>query len=285
MPGSRGIDRIREKDLLQTHERTGRARNHLADDALARGDIPRTTPPDALRVLLVEDDGAIARELVLRWQQRGWIVEVASSVAAAEAARTTLPEIIVLDLGLPDGDGIDWLVKLRREDTRTPVIALTARDRIADRVHGLRSGADDYVVKPFAPEELDARIEVLARRAGLERGDAAHYGTLTWVGREGRAYAAGKPLELSPREFEVLGLLVTRAPRLVPKRVLADALAERNLDVGDSAVEVYVSRLRRKLAGCGTAIRTLRGFGYHLALEGALEDPAATAQEPATPTA
>ena len=222
---------------------------------------------DALRILLVEDDAAIARELALRWRERGWIVEIAPTLAAAEAARAAPLGIVVLDLGLPDGDGLDWLARLRRDDAVTPVIVLTARDAVAERVRGLRGGADDYLSKPFSPDELDARIEGLARRARVERGDAAHYGSLTWLKREGRAYVAGRELDLSPREFEVLGLLVTRAPRLVPKRILTDALAERNLEVGDSAAEVYVSRLRKKLDGSGIFIRTLRGFGYHLALE------------------
>jgi len=249
---------------------------HQAIDTPARKPDPRGAPvsgdattarDDALRLLLVEDDTAIARELALRWRERGWIVEIASTLAAAEAARAAPLGIVVLDLGLPDGDGLDWLARLRRDDAVTPVIVLTARDAVAERVRGLRGGADDYLSKPFSPDELDARIEGLARRARVERGDAAHYGSLTWLKREGRAYVTGRELDLSPREFEVLGLLVTRAPRLVPKRILTDALAERNLEVGDSAAEVYVSRLRKKLDGSGIYIRTLRGFGYHLALE------------------
>ena len=238
-----------------------------ADGTRANPDERHEHNGGALRVLLVEDDPAIARELRLRWEHAGWAVTIAPTLRAADTARAELPGLIVLDLGLPDGDGLAWLARLRGEDTLTPVLVLTARDRVADRVRGLQGGADDYLVKPFAPEELDARIEVLARRARVERGDAAHYATVTWLRREGRAYAAGRELELSPREFEVLGLLVMRAPRLVPKRILIDALAERNIDVGDSAAEVYISRLRRKLAGSGTAIRTLRGFGYHLAVE------------------
>lgn len=220
-----------------------------------------------MRLLLIEDDGAIAQELRMRWQRRDWGVIAAASLQAASAALLTFPEVIVLDLGLPDGDGLAWLARLRREDSLTPVIVLTARDRVTDRVNGLKGGADDYLVKPFAPEELDARIEVLARRAHVARGDSAHYGPLAWLKKEGRAYAAGLPIDLSPREFEVLGLLVARAPRMVSKRVLIETLAERNVEVGDSAAEVYVSRLRRKLAGSGTVIRTLRGFGYQLALE------------------
>ncbi|MBW8891232.1 MAG: response regulator [Burkholderiales bacterium] len=221
-----------------------------------------------MRMLLVEDDDVIARELWLRWQRSNWVAEIAGTLSAGSAALAQGSfDLIVLDLGLPDGDGLAWLGQLRERDRQTPVLVLTARDRVSDRVHGLRTGADDYLVKPFAVDELDARIEVLARRAQLARGDLAAFGALSWLGQEGCAYAAGKRLELSPREFEVLGMLIRRAPRLVPKRVLIDALAERNLEVGDSAAEVYVSRLRRKLAGSGTVIRTLRGFGYVLELE------------------
>jgi DNA-binding response OmpR family regulator len=102
----------------------------------------------------------------------------------------------------------------------------------------------------------------------LTRGEMQHFGPISWLGDEGRAYVDNQPLELMPREFEVLGLLIGRAPRLLPKRTLIDALAERNLEVGDSAAEVYVSRLRRKLAGSGATIRALRGFGYVLELSG-----------------
>ena len=221
-----------------------------------------------MRVLLVEDDAVIARELALRWCARGWVVRNAASLADADAALAQDgAELIVLDLGLPDGDGLDWLARLRQRDRATPLLVLTARDRVIDRVTGLRGGADDYLVKPFAVDELDARIEVLMRRAQIARGELAHYGGITWLGRECRAYVAGQAMDLSPREFEVLGILIRHAPRLVPKRSLIDALAERNLEVGDSVAEVYVSRLRRKLVGSGTLIRTLRGFGYQLALD------------------
>ncbi|HEY1393650.1 MAG TPA: response regulator transcription factor [Methylibium sp.] len=222
-----------------------------------------------MHLLLVEDDTLISRELSLRWRGRGWLVQACASLSDASAALAQQGgfDLIVLDLGLPDGDGMDWLARLRQRDRNTPVLVLTARDRVVDRVRGLQGGADDYLVKPFAADELDARVEVLTRRAEAARGEIAQYGLISWLGREGRAYVDGRALELSPREFEVLGLLIRRAPKLVPKRVLIDALAERNLEVGDSAAEVYVSRLRRKLAGSGTVIRTLRGFGYLLALD------------------
>jgi len=225
-----------------------------------------------MRLLLIEDDAVISRELLLRWRSRGWIVHACGTLAAADEALAQASaqgglELIVLDLGLPDGDGLRWLAALRRIDRYTPVLVLTARDRVSDRVAGLQGGADDYLVKPFAADELDARVEALQRRDQMSRGEIRHFGRLTWMGDEGRAYIDSDAIELSPREFEVLGLLIRRATKLVPKRALIDALAERNLDVGDNAAELYVSRLRRKLVGSGTAIRALRGFGYLLVLE------------------
>lgn len=222
-----------------------------------------------MRLLLIEDDPTIARELALRWQQRGWQLQCAATLAAARSALAVpgLFDLLLLDRGLPDGDGLDLLAELRHSDGHTPVLVLTARDQVADRVHGLRQGADDYLVKPFAPDELDARVESLLRRAGKPGGQRLSFGPLHWLGDEGRACVGTLPLVLSPREFEVLGLLVRRAPRLLPKRLLIEALAERNLEINDSAAEVYISRLRRRLAGCPVLIHTVRGFGYQLALD------------------
>lgn len=226
-----------------------------------------------MHLLLIEDDEVIARELAARWRQRDMHVEIAATLAQADRLLSDAVDLVVLDLGLPDGDGLGWLARLRHGDAaRTlPVLVLTARDRVADRVRGLQTGADDYLVKPFAPEELDARVGALARRLQQQRGDALRFGELVWYGQEGRALLAGRPLQLSPREFEVLGMLVERAPRLVRKDVLVGWLAERNVELGDSAVEVYISRLRRKLADSGLEIRTLRGFGYLLARAGSAD--------------
>lgn len=227
-----------------------------------------------MEILLVEDDPTIARELRLRWSGRGWSMLGCGCLAlATEAVKAGGLDVIVLDLQLPDGDGLQWLRGLRQRDRSTPVLVLTARDTVTDRVQGLRCGADDYLVKPFAPDELDARLEVLERRLRIDRGERAEFGPLIWLQDEGRALLDGRPLDLLPREFEVLGILVRRAPRLVPKRALVDALAERNVEVGDSAAEVYMSRLRRKLVGSGLTIHTARGFGYQLMLE---RNPGAT---------
>ncbi|MBC7715848.1 MAG: response regulator transcription factor [Pseudorhodobacter sp.] len=224
-----------------------------------------------MRLLLIEDDAVIAHELMLRWHAVGWAVQACSSLAAADAvcaqdATGDGFDLIVLDLGLPDGDGVHWLARWRLRNRLTPVIVLTARDRVADRILGLNSGADDYLVKPFDPDELDARIDALQRRSLSSRGEFLQFGRIRWLGDEGRAYIDNAALELMPREFEVLGLLMVRAPRMLSKRSLIDTLAQRNIEVGDSAAEVYVSRLRRKLTESGATIRTLRGFGYVLEL-------------------
>jgi DNA-binding response OmpR family regulator len=222
-----------------------------------------------MHILLIEDDGTIARELEARWSAKGWGVQACATLAAADKGAGDLaPDVIVLDLNLPDGNGLDWLAQLRTHDRHTPVIALTARDRVTDRVEGLRRGADDYLVKPFFAEELDARIEAIQRRTGSARGERVEFGPLAWLRDERQAFVNGETLDLNPREFEVLGLLLRRAPRLVARRFIVEVLAERNVELGDSAVDVYISRLRRKLAGSGVVITTVRGFGYRLASDG-----------------
>jgi DNA-binding response OmpR family regulator len=219
-----------------------------------------------VETLLIEDDETIARELAWRWQQRRWPLTHAADLRAARKllAATGRFDLVLLDRGLPDGDGLDLLDELRQRDAQLPVLVLTARDQVSDRVEGLRMGADDYLVKPFAVDELEARSEVLMRRRESQKAHRLTLGPLVWVEAERVATLQGSPLELSPREFEVLGLLLQRAPRLTPKATLVDELAQRNRDVDDSVVEVYISRLRRKLQGSGVSIRTLRGFGYVL---------------------
>jgi two-component system response regulator TctD len=222
-----------------------------------------------MQILLVEDDDTIARELALRWRLRQFQTRIARTLAEAGAfLATARADLIVLDLGLPDGDGLQWLVGRRQSDSHTPVLILTAQHLVTDRVRGLRAGADDYLIKPFDPEELDARVDALVRRMQLPEQGVVRFGELSWFPESGRVTLAGQQLEFSPREAEVLGALVRRAPRMVAKRTLVDLLTQRNQELGDSAVEVYMSRIRRKLAGSGLAIRTMRGFGYLL-----IDDP------------
>jgi DNA-binding response OmpR family regulator len=221
-----------------------------------------------MQILLVEDDGVIARELALRWRARQIQTRIARTLAEGSAFLSTArADLIVLDLGLPDGDGLQWLIGRRQADAHTPVLILTAQHLVTDRVRGLRAGADDYLIKPFDPEELDARVEALMRRLQLPEQGVVSFGALSWYPDEGRMTLGGQPVEFSPRESEVLGALIRRAPRMVTKRTLADLLTQRNLEVGDSAVEVYISRIRRKLAGSDLVIRTMRGFGYILMRE------------------
>ena len=220
-----------------------------------------------MRLLLIEDDIHIARELLLRWRDSERLARHVSTLAQADAALAQGTfDIVLLDLGLPDGDGMEWLAARRRQDPQGAVMVMTARDRVADRVKGLRLGADDYVVKPFAPEELDARIDVLVRRANVSSTHAIRFGRLDLIAETSEVLLDGRRLDMSPREFELLFILMRAAPRLVPKRALVDALSERNLELNDTAAELYVSRLRKKLEGTGTGIRTLRGVGYQLAI-------------------
>jgi DNA-binding response OmpR family regulator len=220
-----------------------------------------------MRLLLIEDDIHIARELLLRWRGSERLARHVATLEEADAALAQGTfDIVLLDLGLPDGDGMEWLAARRQRDPQGAVLVMTARDRVADRVKGLRLGADDYLVKPFAPEELDARIDVLVRRANISRTSAIRFGRLDLIQETSEVLLDGKRLDMSPREFELLFILMRAAPRLVPKRALVDALSERNLDLNDAAAELYVSRLRKKLEGTGTGIRTLRGVGYQLAI-------------------
>jgi DNA-binding response OmpR family regulator len=220
-----------------------------------------------MRLLLIEDDPEISRELKLRWQDSPWVVTRAARLQAANAALAVdAYDLVLLDLGMPDGDGLAWLRSFRANDARTPVMVLTARDRVAERVEGLRAGADDYLVKPYAADELDARIDVLLRRTHPDRDRVIRFGPMSVLAEDFGAYLDGEAFELAPREFEVLRLLISRAPRLVSKRSIVEALSLSNQEINDTAAELYVSRLRKRLDGSGVEIRTMRGVGYQLAI-------------------
>ncbi|WP_319244346.1 response regulator [uncultured Propionivibrio sp.] len=221
-----------------------------------------------MRVLLVEDDVQLREALHQALQSAGYSVD---AVADGRMADTTLLagayDAIVLDLGLPQLDGIEVLRRLRARSDSTPVLILSARDGIEQRVQGLKVGADDYLTKPFALPELEARIGALIRRASggqirLSNGPLE----LDMTHRE--VLLDGKPIDISAREMSILEALMQRLGQVVIKTRLAQQISDWDSEVGSNAVEVYVHRLRKKLEPHGFVIRTIHGLGYLLERHG-----------------
>jgi len=220
-----------------------------------------------MRLLVVEDEARIAELVRSGLARAGFTVDTASTAADAVAAlEITNYDAAILDLGLPDGDGLDVLAQARRCGHVIPFLLLTARDTVDDRVLGLNAGADDYLIKPFAMDELVARTKALLRRPGLALGVMLEAGNITFdsVGRE--VCVAGQPLPLPRRELDVLEHLIRRAGRVVPKAVLEDKLYGQDEELESNAIPVHVSHLRKKLiaAGATLEIHTIRGVGYLL---------------------
>jgi DNA-binding response OmpR family regulator len=217
-----------------------------------------------MQVLLVEDDAVLADGLVRVLQAQGMQVELArGGLAADELLQKGKYAVVILDIGLPGIDGFEVVRRLRARGDAAPVLLLTARDAVEDRVRGLETGADDYLVKPFATAELVARVRALARRHAPASPVLA-LGTLSLDTSSRRARIGERPVELSVREWAVLEYLLRQAGRVVSKQQIIDAILPWGEDLTLNAVEVYVSRLRLKLDGAGIAIRTIRGFGYLL---------------------
>lgn len=216
-----------------------------------------------MTILLVEDDPLLAETLVDALRLEGHAV---SHLADGEAARERLsrPEhglaLILLDLNLPGCSGLEVLQALRRHDSATPVLILTARGAVEDRVRGLDLGADDYLAKPFALDELEARVRALLRRRS--RDPELQVGPLLFDTLAQRFTLDGEPLALPPREQRLLGCLMRHAGEPVDKARLADEAFQGDA-MGENAIEVYIHRLRRRL-GSGVALRTVRGLGYLL---------------------
>jgi DNA-binding response OmpR family regulator len=221
-----------------------------------------------MRLLLVEDNERFAALLRQGLAGAGFTVDVLMTAAdAIEALRTGRCDIVVLDLGLPDGDGLEVLADMRSRADATPVLILTARGSLRDRVTGLQSGADDYLVKPFALEELIARLQALLRRPGNLLGLALKLGNLTLDTVARQVFIDERPIFFSPREIALLEHLLRRAGRVIAKTMLESSLYGLSQEVGSNAVEVYVHRLRRHLAEIGASIQihTVRGVGYLIA--------------------
>jgi DNA-binding response OmpR family regulator len=223
-----------------------------------------------MRLAVVEDNLELAQLLSRGLRERGYQTDVLATAAEArDAVTSTRYAALVLDLGLPDGDGLSILREIRQRKDPVPVLVLTARGGVHDRVNGLRSGADDYLVKPFAFEELVARLEALLRRPGQLLGRSLQVANLVFDTESRQAFIDDKPHVLSARETAVLELLLRRKDRVISKKLVEDHIFGTAGEVASNAVEVYVHRLRKQLAerGAKVQIHTIRGVGYLLAEE------------------
>ncbi len=214
-----------------------------------------------MRVLLVEDDrvlgDAVREHVAASGHGVDWMKRIGE---AREALATVSYDLVLLDLGLPDGRGLDLLRELRRGGSKVPVIVLTAMDQIASRIEGLNSGADDYLVKPFDLSELSARVAAVARRYGGNPNPLLKIGEIDIDMAQRVINVAGHPVDLTAREWAVLERLLRRPNAIIAKSEIEDSLYEFGAEIESNAVEVYVSRLRKKLGR--DTIKTIRGIGY-----------------------
>jgi two-component system OmpR family response regulator len=218
-----------------------------------------------MKILLVEDDPVLGEAVMLATRQAGFAVDWARDGVQADAALAGFAyDAMLLDLGLPRREGMAVLRSLRQAGSSMPVMILTARDTVEDRVRGLDSGADDYLLKPFSLDELLARLRALLRRAVGKADSETRLGKLVFDSVKRQARIGEAALVLSAREISVLEILLNNAGRVIAKEVIVDRLTGWDEGVGDNAVEVYIHRLRRKLEDSGVSIRTLRGLGYLL---------------------
>jgi two-component system response regulator QseB len=216
-----------------------------------------------MRLLLVEDDNMIGEAVRTGLRQEGFTVDWVREAEAGDVALRTEPyALLLLDLGLPRKSGLDWLRELRRRGDPTPVLVVTARDAVADRIAGLDSGADDYLVKPFDLEELAARVRAVLRRRAGRAEPLLQHGDLTLDPATRQASFNGQPVTLSAREYALLAALLERPGAILSRAQLEQRLYGWGEEIESNAVEVHIHHLRKKL---GTdVIRNVRGLGYTL---------------------
>ncbi|KSB88676.1 two-component system response regulator [Caulobacter vibrioides] len=218
-----------------------------------------------MKILVVEDDPPLRRSLTATLESEGHEAVCAETGEAALAL--ALPgdfDAMILDIGLPDIDGFEILSRLRREGFSTPIVVLTARDAVQDRIAGLDMGADDYVLKPFDPFELVARVRAVVRRKSGYAARIVTLGALTCDWEAGAAWVGQRRLDLRPREWAALKALAMRPGRVVDRGQLAAEVFPDEQPASPNALEVHVGRLRRKLQPDGPQLQTLRGAGYRL---------------------
>ncbi|GLT09738.1 response regulator transcription factor [Sulfitobacter porphyrae] len=216
-----------------------------------------------MRILLIEDEAALAGPLVEHLAADRHLVEWFDTIADAESAERASPfDVILLDLQLPDGDGLSFLKSLRDRRVHTPVLILSARDKVSDRITGLNLGADDYVIKPFDLDEVKARIHTISRRGEETLAQVVVLGDLSINLAEHSVRRADVPLRLTTREWQILETLVRRRAAVVPRESLEAALYAFGEEVESNALEAHISRLRAKLGK--DVIVTHRGLGYAL---------------------
>lgn len=218
-----------------------------------------------MRLLIVEDDAALARGILKVFRHDGLAVDhVSCGRDALEVVRMEPYSAVVLDLGLPDIDGLQVLKQIRQSHITVPILILTARDATADRVTGLDQGADDYLSKPFAIEELEARVRALIRRGQGSPDPLVTIGPLTIDRNSGATYIRDELIDLTRRERAILETLAVKAGTVVPKPRLSAEVFGYDDPVAPNALEVHVGRLRRKLEDSGVSVITVRGLGYLL---------------------
>ena len=222
-----------------------------------------------MRILLVEDDQKAARLLARGFREEGFVVDVVSSAEEAdELSFLTAYELIILDWMLPGKDGLSLCRTLRERGMQAPILMLTARDALGDRVEGLNTGADDYLTKPFAFEELLARVRALLRRSELTRPTLLSIADLTLDPVTHRVTRANRMLDLTRTEYSILALLMRKPGEVISRTRLAEQVWQTDVETLDNLIDVHLSNLRRKVdpPGSESLIHTVRGRGYRVAM-------------------
>jgi DNA-binding response OmpR family regulator len=223
-----------------------------------------------MRLLVIEDNDRLSEYVATALRRAGFAIDVATNGSDASAAiATTYYDTVILDLGLPDIDGLVWLKQMRRSNCKAPVLVLTAREALKDVVAGLNAGADDYLRKPFEVDELVARLRALLRRPGEALSAVLTEGDISFDTGSRALSVAGANVEIGRREASVLELLLRRSGRVVSKAAIEEAAYGHGEELSSNAIEVVIHRLRKRIVECGSevSIHTLRGVGYILSVK------------------